>query len=172
MDISTLIAETVGPLTVRLEAPAEQSVAIDALIQLAERRIRIFDHDLSDTGWDSAAREESLGAFLAGSRGNRIELLLRDPRFLESRLPRLRRLHKRFTHLMAVHVCGEGALDATDPMLIVDNRHFLHRFHHERPAASAGLFQAREARTLILRFESLWNGSEPTLPPTTLGLAG
>jgi hypothetical protein len=158
------------PRLVPLTGTAEQTEAIDAILPLAQRRIRVFDHDLSETGWNSPEREEVLTAFLLRSRLNRLDLLVRDPAWLEGRCPRLRGLQRRFSHLVSVHQCGEPAMHATDPMVIVDERHFVHRFHFEQAGAVAGVFQDGEARALASRFDALWQDSAPTLPPTTLGL--
>lgn len=170
MDLRTLLADALTPRVLPLSGVGEQTLALDALIGLAERRIRVFDHDLSETGWDSATREDILTAFLLRSRLNRLDLLLRDTRYLESRCPRLRALQRRFSHLVNVHLCREPAMNATDPIVVVDDRHYLHRFHYERPDAAAGLHQPAEARALALKWDALWTDSEPTLPPTTLGI--
>ncbi len=170
MDLRTLLADALTPRVLDLSGVNEQTLALDALIGLAERRIRVFDHDLSETGWDSAAREDMLSAFLLRSPLNRLDILLRDTRYLESRCPRLRSLQRRLSHLVNVHLCREPAMHATDPMVVIDDRHYLHRFHYERPDAAAGLHQPTEARALALRWDGLWTDSESALPPTTLGL--
>jgi hypothetical protein len=166
----TSIADVIGPQRIRLDSPREQSVAIDTMLALAQARVRVFDHDLADTGWGSAERERVLTAFLLASPRNRLDILLRDTGYLESRCPRLRSLQKRFSHLVSVHACDDGAMHATDPMLIVDDAHFVHRHHYQAVDAIAGLFVPDEAAPLIRRFDALWAASAPCLPPTTLGL--
>jgi hypothetical protein len=43
------------PRLIELSTLAEQTEAIDTLIELARQHIRVFDQDLSQTGWGSAA---------------------------------------------------------------------------------------------------------------------
>jgi len=52
------------PRLVELSTLAEQTEAIETLIGLARQHIRVFDQDLSQTGWGSAGRADRLAAFL------------------------------------------------------------------------------------------------------------
>jgi hypothetical protein len=57
-----------------------------------------------------------------------------------------------------------------DPMVLVDDRHYLHRFHYERPRAALGIGEPRETQALKLRFDDIWAMREEELPGTVLGL--
>ena len=57
-----------------------------------------------------------------------------------------------------------------DPLVIVDGRHFLHRFHIEQPRAALGIGEPLVARPLVERFEEIWATGEPGVDATVLGL--
>jgi hypothetical protein len=156
--------------TVELATVAEQTSAIDELIALAERRIRVFDQDLSQTGWNQATRTDRLAQFLRGARGRRLDLIVHDTHYLESACPRMLGLLRTYSYAMTIYRTGTEARLATDPLVIVDDRHYLHRFHFERPRAAMGINQPELTRPLATRFEDIWATGEPGLNATTLGL--
>jgi hypothetical protein len=57
-----------------------------------------------------------------------------------------------------------------DPLLIVDQRHHLHRFHIDRPRAAAAIDMPQATKPLVQRFEEIWATGEPGLAGTVLGL--
>jgi hypothetical protein len=59
---------------------------------------------------------------------------------------------------------------ATDPLLIIDRRHYLHRFHFEQPRASLGINAPEEAQLLSNRFDEIWATGEAAITGTVLGL--
>jgi len=114
-----------------LDTVAAQAAAIDTIIGLARRTIRVFDIDLSDTGWNNAARMSAVAVFLRAHRAATLRIVVHDTGWIERSCPRLTALLK--YHADAITICrsGEEAKDAMDPLVIVDDRHFLHRFHIE-----------------------------------------
>jgi hypothetical protein len=159
-----------APLTREIASLAEQNTAIDELIGLGRRRIRVFDQDLSQTGWNQASRAERLAAFLRGDRGRRLDIIVHDTHYLESACPRMLGLLRTYSHTVTIYRTGVEARLATNPLLIVDDRHYLHRFHFERPRAAMGINQPEQARPLASRFEEIWATGEPGLNATVLGL--
>lgn len=170
MDSSTSTDDSSPPRTRELATIAEQSAAIDELLALALHQIRIFDQDLSQAGWGSAARIDRLSQFLRGPKGRRIDIIVHDTRYIESACPRLIVLLRRYGHAMAIHRTGNEAKVATDPLVIVDKRHYLHRFHFERPRAAFGIDAPEEAQLLGNRFDEIWATGETAITGTTLGL--
>lgn len=158
------------PRTDELASVAEQIAAIDELIALGQRRIRVFDQDLSQTGWNQPARSDRLAAFLRGARGRRLDIIVHDTHYLESACPRMVNLLRTYSHAVTIYRTGSEARLATDPLLIVDDRHYLHRFHFEQPRAAMGIDQPEQARLLANRFEEIWATGEPGLNATVLGL--
>jgi hypothetical protein len=153
-----------------LETIAAQVAAIDELVGLARRSIRVFDVDLSDTGWNSLARNEALAAFLGQSRHARLDIIVHDTHYIERSCARLRKLQRLHSGSIAIFRTGAQARHAMDPIALVDDRHYLHRFNHEQPRAALGIDQPRAAQALKLRLDDIWATREDELPGTTLGL--
>jgi hypothetical protein len=153
-----------------IETLSGQVEAIDELIGLATLSIRVFDIDLSTTGWNSPARIERLTAFLRRSRKARLAIIVHDIGYLESRAPRLRHLHRHHSDAVTLWQTGDSARYAMDPMVLVDARHYLHRFHIDHPRAALAIEAPQEAHQLGLRFDEIWASRERELPATTLGL--
>jgi len=59
---------------------------------------------------------------------------------------------------------------ATDPLLIVDGQHYLHRFHFEQPRAALGILQPEQTQPLAARFAEIWATGESGINATVLGL--
>ena len=158
------------PRSVELMTVAEQVAAIDELIALARQRIRVFDQDLSQTGWNQAARIDRLGAFLGGMRGRRLDIIVHDTTYLETSCPRMLNLLRTYCHAMTIYRTGTEARLATDPLLIIDDQHYLHRFHFAQPRAAMGIAQPDQTQPLANRFEEIWATGEPGINATVLGL--
>jgi hypothetical protein len=163
--------ETPGePRLVELATLAEQSDAIDTLIGIAQQQIRVFDQDLSQTGWNGATRADRLAAFLRGVRGRRLDIIVHDMRYLQSACPHMINLLRNYGHALTIYQTGPEGKVATDPLVIVDGRHYLHRFHFEQPRAALGIDQPEQARPLASRFDEIWATGEAGLSGTVLGL--
>ena len=170
MDSSTSIDPAEQPRLVELASVSEQAAAIDDLIALARHHIRVFDQDLSQTGWNAAARTERLAGFLREVRGRRLDIIVHDTRYLQSACPRLVNLLRTYGHAMTIYQTGAEAKIATDPLLIVDGRHYLHRFHFEQPRAAMGINQPEQTQPLASRFDEIWATGESGINATVLGL--
>lgn len=153
-----------------LNSIAEQVAAMDQLIGLAQRRIRVFDHDLSEMGWNAAERMSRLGRFLRGTRGRRLDIIVHDTAYLEASCPRLIGLLRTYSYAVTIYRTGPEARHAADPLLIVDDQHYLHRFHIEQPRATMGINQPEQTRPLAQRYEEIWATGEPGVNATLLGL--
>src|SRR4030095_16955052 len=131
MDSSTSpdTATQPAPREVRLDTVAAQAAAIDALIGLAQQKLRVVALDRAEPGGNTAARAESLAAFLRRAPKAKFELIGHDTRWMEASCPRLLNLLKLYSTAMTVYRTGPEARMAMDPLIIVDGRHYLHRFH-------------------------------------------
>ena len=159
-----------APRQEAIDSVAGQVAAIDELVGLARRSVRVFDTDLSETGWNSVVRNEALGRFLRGSRLARLEIIVHDTRYLERSCARLRNLQRLHSASVAIFQTGHAARGVMDPMVVVDGRHYLHRFHADLPRAALGIEQPQEAHALDVRFDELWAMRDSELTGTTLGL--
>ena len=153
-----------------LTSVAEQAQAIDDLIPMARNHIRVFDQDLAQTGWNSALRADRIAAFLRAVRGRRIDIIVHDTRYIERACPRLVSLLRSFSYAMTILKTGDEAKVATDPLVIVDGLHYLHRFHFEQPRATLGIAQPEQTQPLANRFDEIWATGEPGISGTVLGL--
>jgi hypothetical protein len=153
-----------------LDTVAAQVAAIDVLVDLAQHRLQVFDIDLSPHGWQTPERSARLNALLRRAPKARIEIIVHDTRWLETSCPRLVSLLRLHTHAITVFRSGPEARVAMDPLVIADGRHFLHRFHIDRPRAAFAIEQPQIARPLVKRFEEIWATGEPGVSATVLGL--
>lgn len=158
------------PQLTTLSSVADQVAAIDRLVELARGSIRVFDGDLSQMGWNTGARSERLSAFLRGSRHAKLDVIVHDTRWLEGSCPRLVALLRLHAQAITIYRTGAEARSAADPLVLVDDRHFLHRFHLDQPRAALGIDAPVDARPLVNRFEEIWATGEPGPTATTLGL--
>ena len=154
----------------KIENVAAQLAAIDELVSLARHSIRVFDVDFSWMGWNDPARADKIVAFLRASRNPRFDIVVHDTGWIQRSCPRLTRLLKPYGHLITIRRTGEDARHAMDPLLIVDDQHYLHRLNVAQPRAVLGIAQPDEARPLVERFEAIWSSAEPGLSATVLGL--
>ncbi|MBI1394812.1 MAG: hypothetical protein GC151_02440 [Betaproteobacteria bacterium] len=156
-------------LTRSLSTYAECEAAISDLIPLGVRSIRIFDRYL-ETTWDRPARIEALRAFCLRAQRAELQLVLHDAGRLPRTCPRLVALLGRFAHVIAVRETRPEAHHAADPVVIVDDRHYFHRFHVDSPRASVGIDDPVHTQALRERFSELWEASDPVSPGSPLGL--
>ena len=158
------------PRTFALASIAEQIAATDELIGLAQRRVRVFDQNLSQVGWNQQGRIERLAAFLRGTRGRRLDIIVHDTANIETACPRLIALLRTYSEAVTIYRTGPEAKHATDPLVIVDDRHYLHRFHFKQPRATMGIDRPEETRPLSLRYDEIWATGEQGINATVLGL--
>ena len=161
---------TPTPRHERLDTIVAQVAALDELVRLARRSIRVFDVDLSEMGWNSVDRADALLAFLRRSTHARLDIIVHDTRYLEGHAARLQLLHQRYGHAITLCKTGPEGKAARDPLSIVDSRHYLHRFDIEQPRAALGIDQPHAVIPLINRFDEIWATRESTLPGTLLGV--
>jgi hypothetical protein len=154
----------------RLEGPQEYEQAVDLVIRQARRNLRIFSFNLRGEGYNSRARIEALQNFLLMSRANQLTIVLHDTDYLTRECPRMMNLLQQFSHAISVYQTGDEARGISDPFIIADNDHYLHRFHYDHPRATLALNDKEGALELARRFSEIVEASEPAAPPTTLGL--
>lgn len=159
-----------SPLLLPLDGRAAHAEAIDTLLSWAQRSIGIFDNDLSEPGWSSPLRAELLTRFFQRSPQARLEIFLREPGRFHTALPRLAALWRLRTHALSIHQVGEDALGLFDPFLIVDQRHYWHRFHFEQARGEIGVCQPEYANQLLRRLQEIREVSGPATAVTVLGL--
>jgi hypothetical protein len=158
------------PREARLDSLAGLDQAHDDVIALAQRHIRVFDTDLSSGRWNAADRCEALSSFLRRMPGARLDIIVHDTRWMESFAARLGALLVRHAHAMKVYRTGAAARAAMDPLVIVDDLHFVHRHHVDWPHGTLSIGSPERAKALVDRFDEIWATGEPGLSANVLGL--
>ena len=149
---------------------AESLEAMDEVISVAERTIRIFDISLSNRGFNSPARAAALREFLVRGRSHRILIALHETELLERENPRLLTLLRQFPMSIEIHRTLAQARNATDPFILADDHSVWHQLHVEQPRAVVALHSPADTLPIAQRFEEIWELSEPAVSATTLGL--
>ena len=158
------------PVERQLASLADIAEGIDAIIERADERLRVFDVDFAQGGWSTAVRADRLAAFMRRVRHARVDIVLHDTRVLEQSCPRLVALLKTYGHAIKVYRTGPEARHAMDPLVIADDRHHLHRFHVDHARAVLAFDAPLATQPLALRFDEIWATGEPGLSGTVLGL--
>ena len=158
------------PREERLDGVTELSRAQDTVIALARRHIKVFDIDLFWGGWNAAARCDALSSYLRRMPGARLDVIVHDTRWIEASGGRLSVLLLRHAHAMTVYRTGAAARAARDPLLIVDDTHFVHRHHVDRTAGTMSIGSPERAKPLVERFTEIWETGEPGVTASVLGL--
>lgn len=153
-----------------LNGEAEYEVAIDTVIASAEHTLHVFDVDLTTGGYNTAKRSEALRAFLMKNRANRLVLVLHETDYLTRQCPRLMQLLKLHSHAISVLQTHEHGRVASDPMVIADALHYVHRFHSDSAGALLALHDPAGGHQLEERFGQLQEASAPAVFADTLGL--
>ena len=164
--------ETSAPQPERLllSTRAEYLEALERLIVLAERELRIFDADLFHLKLDSPRTHDLLRQFLLRSRDNRLYIAVHDIEYLRNYCPRLLKLLRMFSDRMFIRQTTGDAARVQDCLVLADRRHFVRRPVQAQPRAALRLHDEQESQGIHLRFSEIWESSLPAVPATTSGL--
>ncbi|HEX3062950.1 MAG TPA: hypothetical protein VHP55_09760 [Usitatibacter sp.] len=163
-------AKTPEPGYRHISGVAESLAAIDEVIAVAQRTIRVFDTTLANRGFNSPARAERLREFFVAGRAHRLLIALHETDGLQREVPRLLTLLRQFPMSIEIHRTMAQARDAMDPFVVADDHSVWHQQHFEQPRAVVAIHSPADATPLAQRFEEIWHLSEPAVSATTLGL--
>lgn len=158
------------PREARLDSIAALAAAQDDVLALAKRHVKVFDVDLSWGGWHTATRCDALSAFLRRTPGARLDVIVHDTRWIESTAARLGALLARHAGAMTVYRTSDAARAAMDPLVIVDDVHFVHRHHVDWPRGTLSIGSPERAKPFVERFAEIWATGEPGVAGSVLGL--
>lgn len=153
-----------------IESEAGFRQAIDEVIPLAEKEIRVFSGDLTRMAPEEPERVAALESFLAGDRQRRLRIVVHDPEPMAKHMPRFVDLAVRRGHMIEVRQTPENLRSLADRFLLADDRHGVVRFHVDHARGKLVLFDPKELGPWQQRFQDLWLASTPCSPSTTLGL--
>ena len=158
------------PIHQKLDGVREYEAALNTLLEQAQHKVRIFDFNLSDGGYNSPRRFELLQRFLLASPANRLEIVLHETDYHLRFCPRMMTLIKQFSHAIEVKQTGSEAQRAYDPFATTDRACHVHRFHYEDSRAVLALHDITGTEMLNGRFDEIWETSFPVAANTILGL--
>ena len=167
-----MIEESARPLPERLllSTRREYRDAVERLIGLAERELRVFDADFSDLKIDSPQSSELLRVFLLRSPNNRLYIAVHDTEHIRNYCPRLLDLLRQFSDRMFVHQTQGEAARVQDCFVLADRLHIVRRPVRTQPRGTLKLSDEQEAQGMLLRFSEIWDSSFPTVSASTSGL--
>jgi hypothetical protein len=158
------------PERLLLSTRREYLEALQRLIVLAQRELRIFDADFSDLKIESPRTHALLREFLLRGRDNRLYIAVHDTYYLRNYCPRLLHLLSRFSDRMFIHQTEGDAARAQDGFVLADKLHLVRRPVRAQPRAALRLNDESEGQGIYLRFSEIWDSSVPAVAATTSGL--
>ena len=158
------------PERLLLSTRREYRDAVERLIGLAERELRVFDADFSDLEINSQQKTELLRAFLLRSRNNRLYIAVHDTDHIRNRCPRLLELLRQFSDRMFIHQTQGEAARVQDCFVLADTLHIARRPVRTQPRGTLKLCDEQEAQGMLLRFSEIWDSSFPAVSASTSGL--
>ena len=154
----------------RFDTEAAWHQAIDRLLGLAGRELRVFDPDLTSLRLNSPERIERMEDFLQASRTRRLFIACHDAEHLARRCPRMMGLLARYAHAIQVNRTQEEIKGIQDSFLVLDASHYARRPVAAYYRGALGLNDESEALAMRSRFLEIWAASFPGVSSTTVGL--
>lgn len=153
-----------------LAGEAEYAQAINQVIELAQRTLHIFDLNLAKGDYGTLSRHDALRNFLLRNPGNRLVIVLHETDHLTRYCPRLMNLLRIHSHAISIRETADHARSASDPFVIADKVHYVHRFHSSGVRFLLGFHDHQGASQLEERFDQLLEASQPASTVYSLGL--
>lgn len=154
----------------KLDGIADYTAALDTLCGLAQHNLYMFEKNFDGMGFNTEARYEALRRFLLANPANRLFVLAHDTHYLSTLCPRMVMLLRQFGIGMSVHQTPKNLQYITEPFSVVDNLHYVRRFHFDDPRGILAQHDPENARALKSRFMEMWSVSHPAISATKLGL--
>lgn len=148
----------------------ETHEAVLIALSMAQRWVRCLHRDLGVFDLGSVAVEEHLNRLLLSHRSARVQLLVDDDTWLNTRAPRLRALQRRFAHALEMRVASEDDPVADDAWVLIDD----HTVIELKPTAAArgDLWTHNKPRVqpLLASYVRRWDAAGHNLAVVPLGL--
>jgi hypothetical protein len=163
------MAETPAPQHTPILGNAAYEAALNTILEKARKTVRIFEDSLG-RDYNSPRRFELLRTFLLANPRNRLQIVAHDTQSIDRNCPRLLNLLRAHAHAISIHETHQTAKAVYDPFAVVDDLHYVHRFHFEEMRGLLALDDPIGTHTFIERFEEIWEASSPAVSATTIGL--
>jgi hypothetical protein len=166
----SLMAEEPVPTRQLITARSEYQQAIDMLLPMVQRELRVFDPDLSDLRLHVPERIALLRAFLGRSRNNRLYIAVHKTEFIEQRAPRLMTVLGLYAANIFIHRTQGDAARVQDCFILCDESHLVRRPVAAQPRGVILTNDLEEGARMRERFNQIWESSEPGVSANTSGL--
>jgi hypothetical protein len=149
---------------------AETLEAVLVVLGVAQRTVRCLHRDLAVFDLGSVAAESSLHRLLLSHRSARVQLLVDDAGWLETRAPRLRALQRRFPHALELRIASDDDPVGDDAWLLVDDHAALQLKPSSTARGDLWLHNKPHAQPLAAAFDRRWICGGHNLAVVPLGL--
>ena len=144
--------------------------AVEGLLGMVKRELRVFDPDLSELGFNGENRIAALRRILAGGRMHRVYIALHDVEHVTTHCPRLIELLLIYPAALFIFRTGGEAARAQDRFVLADESHVVRRPVATQPRGAVLLDDMHEGHAMRLRFDEIWESSTPAVSATKVGL--
>jgi hypothetical protein len=152
------------------DSEAGYRAAIALTLAGAQRELRIFDRDLTQTGLEERAQIDLLSHFLGMGRDRQLRVIVHDLAPLQSRLPRLLALLRDYAQQVEVRVTPEHLRHLADCWVLADGNSGAIRFHTDHARGKVVSAIPTEIKPWWQRAEDLDPESERCVPWAVAGL--
>ena len=164
------LADEPSPQRRLITTRTEYQEAIDLLLPMAQRELRVFDPDLSDLRMHVPERIVLLRDFLSRGRNNRLYISVHKTEFIEQRTPRLLHLLGLFAANIFIQRTLGDAARVQDCFILCDETHMVRRPVAAQPRGVIITDDLIEGAKMRDRFDQIWESSELGVSANTSGL--
>ena len=154
----------------RFDTKAGFQAALERLLQMDGRELRVFDPEGEALKLNDAGRIALFERFLLASRTRRLFMVLHDTDYVTRRCPRMLALLARFSHAIQINRTGEEIRELQDAFLVLDAVHYVRRPVAAMFRGAIGLGDENEGLAMRGRFLEIWAASYPAVSSSTAGL--
>jgi hypothetical protein len=161
--------EPIKPQRRIISARAELAAAVDEVLALRPRLVRIAARDGAVFALEARRLVDALEALLHADKQARVRVLVDDPQWLETRAPRLKQAQRRYPHAIELR---QASTD--DP--VGDDLHFIADAHSidiragRLVSGDLWINNRSRAQPLAGTFDRRWAAAAHNLPVSPLGL--
>jgi hypothetical protein len=149
---------------------AELAAAVDEVLALKPRLLRIAAQDASVFALDQRRVVDALEALLHANRQARVQVLVDHAQWIETRAPRLKQAQRRHPHAIELRQASVDDPVGEDVHLIADAAHSIDIRAGKLVAGDLWLNNRPRAQPLASTFERRWAAAAHNLPVSPLGL--
>jgi len=158
------------PQRLLIESRAELETALLLLIGRVRRRLRIASADLSVLALGNLQPVTAMRTLLLAETGNRIQLLVDDMGWLDTRAPRLRSLQRDFPHALLIRCADPQDPVGHDAVAVGDDLDALRLQPTIGILGEMWCHHGPFAQPLVAEFDRRWEHASHNQPSQPLGL--